>query len=147
MIGSVQHICFSHTVLPFPSPFLVQSLGTSGPRFSARLINSCLVFHILFQSFLYMTVLCLYSLVLHSMPSITQFVFLLFQATWFLPIPFWMLVTLLLPSIYTWLISFWLLILSILFSICFRCIISQNVRNSTSKAMTAIMMLIDLLLI
>jgi len=88
-MGFVQHICFSYTVLPFPSSLSLLLLGTSGAHFSVRLINPFLVFHILFQSFLYIIVCCLYLLVLHSMHSITQFVFLLFQAMWFPWIPFW----------------------------------------------------------
>lgn len=101
VIGFVQYISFSHTVLPFPSPLSLSLLGTSGPHFSVCLINPFLVFHILFQSFLYIIVCCLYLLDLHSMPSITQFVFLLFQAMWFPWIPFWMLVALLFLSIST----------------------------------------------
>lgn len=145
MMGFVQHICFSHTVLPFPSSLSLLILGTSGAHFSVCLINPFLVFHILFQSFLYIIVCCLYLLVLHSVPSITQFVFLLFQATWFPWIPFWILVALLFLSISTWVISFWLLILLFRFNIYFTCIISQNVHNSTLKLMTAIMILIYLL--
>lgn len=97
----MQHICFSHTVLPFPSSISLVLLGTSGTHFSVCLINPFLVFHILFQSFLYIIVCCLYLLVLHSMPSIIQFVFLLFQVMWFPWIPFWMLVALLFFSIST----------------------------------------------
>lgn len=53
--------CFSHTVLPFPSPLSSFLLDTLGDPFSVCLINPFLAFHIVFQSFLYITVCyCIY---------------------------------------------------------------------------------------
>lgn len=138
-MDTVQHICFRHTALTFP-PSLSSLLLYS--HFSVCLINPFVIFGILFQSFLYITVCCLYSLVLHSMSSITQFVFLLFQAMWLPWIPFWILVALLLLSISTCSILFWLLILLFRFGVYFMSIILHYVHN-----FNAIMIFFYLLLI
>lgn len=100
-----------------------------------RLINPFVTLDILFQSFLYIIACCLYLLVLHSMSSITQFVFLLFQAM-FPWNPFWILAV----SQHFYVILFWLLIL--LFGVYLLIIISQYVHNSN-----AIMILFYLLLV
>lgn len=140
MVSFMQHVCFRHTALRFPSSLSSLLLCTQRAHFSVCLINPFVVFHILFQSFLYIILCCLYLLVLHSMSSITQFV--LFQAMWFPQIPFWMLVALLFLSISTCVILLWLLTLLFQFGVYFMSIVSHYVYNSN-----AIMILFYLILI